>query len=464
MKTKSSEQKSPEVNPKSGKVVAKLKYGKTDVRYWQEQIYKPEFKQDGKTLESPDYAVRIQHRGKREFFLLRTSNAAAAAAKAKDIYSTLIGAGRDAALEKFKPEMQRRSISTVGDFLSELKQHWDGKTRTFEVYCRCFRSIVSQIFEIDGGKARYDYVTGGRDKWIAKINQVKLEKVTPAEVNKWRISFVKRAGANPVKQRRARITCNSLIRQAKSLFRADLLAHVALHKPDVQPFEGVAFYPRESQRYHSRIDVESMIQEAQTELPTEQFKIFILAAMAGLRRNEIDKLQWSAFHWSKGIIRIEATEAGDLKSADSAGDVPIDPEPLALFRGWKARSTSPFVIEGGNGESISTEAGYFHYRAESHFNKLTAWLRAKGITANKPLHELRKEFGSQICAKNGIYAASRMLRHADIALTAQHYLDTIARVTFGMGGLLETPDNVVSIEQPPTPEKQTAPKVSKAHS
>lgn len=43
-----------------------------------------------------------------------------------------------------------------------------------------------------------------------------------------------------------------------------------------------------------------------------------------------------------------------------------------------------------------------------------------GITAIKPLHELRKEFGSQLCAKYGIYAASRMLRHADIAITAQH--------------------------------------------
>jgi hypothetical protein len=57
----------------------------------------------------------------------------------------------------------------------------------------------------------------------------------------------------------------------------------------------------------------------------------------------------------------------------------------------------------------------------------------KGVTAVKPLHELRKEFGSQLCAKYGTYAASRMLRLADIAITAQHYLDQKERVTFGMG-------------------------------
>jgi hypothetical protein len=86
--------------------------------------------------------------------------------------------------------------------------------------------------------------------------------VTPDKVNKWRIAFVKKADGNPVKQRRARITCNSLMRQAKSLFSAELLAHVAVHKPDKLPFAGVAFYERESMRYRSRVDIEELIQGA----------------------------------------------------------------------------------------------------------------------------------------------------------------------------------------------------------
>jgi len=55
---------------------------------------------------------------------------------------------------------------------------------------------------------------------------------------------------------------------------------------------------------------------------------------------------------------------------------------------------------------------------------------------------LRKEFGSQLCAKYGIYAASRMLRHADIRVTAEHYLDTKERTPIGLGNLLAIPDNV----------------------
>jgi len=214
-----------------------------------------------------------------------------------------------------------------------------------------------------------------------------------------------------------------------------------MHQPDKLPFDGVAFYKRESMRYHSKVDIEALIPDAMRELPQEQLKIFLLATMAGLRRGEIDKLQWQAFHWKEGIIRIETTEHSALKTSDSAGDVPIDKELAALFRGWHAKVTAGLFVIEADGEP-RTDTSYAHYRAQRHFDALMKWLRARGVTAIKPLHEMRKEFGSQLCAKYGIYAASRMLRHADIAITAQHYLDQKERVTFGMGNLLLMPNNV----------------------
>src|SRR5436190_9431906 len=259
---KSSEQDRAEVNKRSGQEVAKQNFGKTDARYWHDVIFKPIYTRDGKTRCVEDWAARIQWRGRRETFNLKTSNKTAAAAKAKKIYTTLVGAGWDAALEKFKPEMARKSVSTVGDFLTELRDHWSGKPKTFEDYCRSFRTILSQIFGIKGGREKFDYLNGGRAAWLAKIDRIKLADVTPDKVNKWRIAFVKKAGGSPVKQRRARITCNSLMRQAKNLFSPDLLTYVNLHKPDKLPFDGVAFYERESQRYRSKIDIETLIQAA----------------------------------------------------------------------------------------------------------------------------------------------------------------------------------------------------------
>jgi integrase len=440
----------------SGQEVANRNFGKTDVRYWQDAIFKPTYSKAGKTWCIEHWAARIQWRGQRELFNLKTSNKAAAAAKAKEIYTTLVGAGWAKALEKFKPEMARKSVSSVGDFLNELRAHWSGKPKTFEDYCRSFRTILSQIFGVNGGREKFDYLKGGRDAWVAKIDRIKLADVTPDKVNKWRIDFVRKAGGNPVKQRRARITCNSLMRQAKSLFASELLRHVAMHKPDKLPFDGVAFYKRESMRYQSKVDVEALISDAIRELPQEQLKIFLLATMVGLRRNEIDKLQWEAFQWRKGVIRIETTEHSTPKTSDSAGDVPIDKELAALFLGWHAKATNLFVIEAD--VEPRTDTSYAHYRAQSYFDALIKWLKSKGVTAIKPLHEMRKEFGSQLCAKYGIYAASRALRHADIAITAQHYVDQKERVTFGMGNLLVMPGNVT----PMPPAKPTGAKSATA--
>ena len=133
---KTSKQIQSVINKKSGQEVAKHGFGKTDARYWHEVIFKPIYMRDGKTRCVEGWAARIQWRGRRELFNLKTPNKTAAAAKAKDIYTTLVGAGWDAALQKFKPEMQRKAVSTVGDFLTELRGHWSGKPKTFEDYCR----------------------------------------------------------------------------------------------------------------------------------------------------------------------------------------------------------------------------------------------------------------------------------------------------------------------------------------
>src|SRR6266404_4923480 len=92
----------------SGQEVAKCNFGKTDVRYWQEAIFKPTYSKGGKTLCIEHWAARIQWRGQRELFNLKTSNKAAAAAKAKDIYATLAGTGWPTTLARFKPEMERK--------------------------------------------------------------------------------------------------------------------------------------------------------------------------------------------------------------------------------------------------------------------------------------------------------------------------------------------------------------------
>ena len=92
-------------------------------------------------------------------------------------------------------------------------------------------------------------------------------------------------------------------------------------------------------RYQRNFDVKDLIRAAQDELPRELFKAFLLAMMAGLRRNEVDKLEWSAFDWEKGIVSIEATQFFSLKNEDSTGEVEVDPQVMELFRGWRASAS-----------------------------------------------------------------------------------------------------------------------------
>jgi integrase len=293
-----------------------------------------------------------------------------------------------------------------------------------------------------GGRSTTTAAAAGK-RGLRKVHDVKLADITPERVQKWKIGFLRRAGSDPMKQRAARISCNSLMRQAKSLFAPDMLKFIHLDLSGALPFEGVKFEPRQSMRYRSSFEVEKIIQEAQSELPAERLKIFLLAILAGLRRNEIDKLEWKAFRWNAGVIRIEATSYFRPKSENSTGDVEVDPELLNLFRGFNARAKGSFVIESL--VEARPAATYAHYRRQREFKALTKWLRGNGVTGGRPLHILRKEYGSQICAKHGIYAASHALRHADIAITSQHYLDRKRRATPGMGHLLAIPDNVISL-------------------
>jgi integrase len=415
-------------------------FPKTDIRFWQNSVFRQPYTVGGARRLTKEWYARIQFQGRRHFFPLGTSNKAAAAAKARDIYLSLMVSGWEITLRRLKASStsaKKLSLEggTVGDFLAELKEKCDLKPKTLEGYAVALRKIVADIFGHGHGRGGG---SGTRAMWRQEVESTKLTELTPAKVQKWKLSFVTNAGDDPVSQRAARISANSFLRRAKSLFAPSVTKHLEqVVLPAPPPFDGVELYRRTSMRYHSSFDVVSLIEAAKKELARsapEQFKVFLLAVMAGLRRREIDTLEWTAFRWDGGTIRIEPTKWFHPKSDDSIGDVEIDPELVEVFREYRARSRGTFVIESRVMPRL--DAKWEHYRCTSIFENLIAWLQAKGVKTNTPLHTLRKEFGSRVAAEHGIYAASRLLRHADITTTAQHYLDKKKRVTSGLGRLL----------------------------
>jgi integrase len=436
---------------------------KTDLRYWKDHVFKPTYTRGGTRHEAPNWAVYIQHRGRRHKWSLSTPNREAAAAKARDIFLSLQATGWEATIQKYRPKLvEKKSDATVGQFIEEVKAKADLDAKTIEGYCKAFRTIVARAFGVEGGKQKFDYHKGGHEKWLADVNGVRLAALTPSRLQEWKRAFLAQAKRDPLSQRQAKVSVNSFIRRARSLFSPEIVRNLAIELPNPLPFTGIAFEPRQSLKYRSSFDVLELIREARSDLSEsdpELFKIFLLAVMVGLRRQEIDLLEWQAFRWDSGVIRIEPTRYFHPKSEDSIGDVAIDPELMEIFRGYRARAESEFVIESSR--EPKPDVLYQYYRCQDAFEKLTKWLRKHGVRTNKPLHTLRKEYGSQINAIHGIHAASRALRHADIRVTNEYYTDSRVRVTPGMGHLLkeqpsgedEPDDKIAHITTAPNQEK-----------
>jgi integrase len=425
-------------NSKTKPKISQAPRSKTHVGYWEQVIFQ--------RRPGGNWCAQIGYGGRQQKISLRTPVKSAAAARARDFYLALITKGWSEALAELKPErmpIPPADASTVGDFLEELKATADIRPKTLEGYAVALRKIVADAFAIDGGKAKFDYRSGGRQKWIDRVHAVKLTALTPEVVQKWKRAFIDRAGDDPIRSRAAKISVNSFLRRAKSLFAPDATKHLTrVQLPSPLPFEKVKFEPRQSMRYRSTINVKELTSAAREELAQADppaFLAFLLALGAGLRRMEIDRLEWSAFRWNENVIRIEPTQHLVVKTEHSIGDVPVDPELMSIMRGFHAKARSSFVIESDN--LPRPRATFENYRAQHVFERLSAWLRTKGVTAQKPIHELRKESGSMVNRKHGLTAAKDFLRHADIAITAAHYIDRPRMATSGLGALLKATDD-----------------------
>jgi hypothetical protein len=312
--------------------------------------------------------------------------------------------------------VEKRTDVTVGEYIEAVTTKSLFTPKTMQSYAQALRKITGDI-------------AGAADR--GKRDAVKLHTLTPEKIESWRIEFIRRKATDPLKEKSARISASSFILRARSLFNVEVVARVRdiVELPEPVPFNGIKAECVRVARYRSTFNLAELLESAREELAAahpEQFKILLLGAMAGLRRNEIDVLPWSAFRWDEGVIRIETRQYYRPKSHNSEGDVCVDAELMELFRGYYARRASEFVIESDSAPP-PFDAPYGVYRCQEHMRPLLAWLRSKGVVSKTPLHCLRKQFGSEIHARYGLLTASEQLRHGGVAVTARHYIENKQR-------------------------------------
>jgi integrase len=433
-------------NKKSARRVQGVKavYSKSDARYW--SLNHRLFKWEG----SANYSFQLQYKGKRHAFSTGASDKALAAKIAAGIYSDFLKLGVEATLEKHRPKKDSLDrVATIGEWIDAAKKISSVNPTTFNCYAASLRLIAGQIGtgkKKKLSKSRFGPKSGGAAAYRDAINSLSLDILTLADIQKWRIAYEAK-GKTPFEKKSRRTSCNSTIRQARSLFAPKIVKFIPdLKLPSPLPFEDVEFFPKQNNKYFSKIDPEELLKKAQTELAAQNpaaFLAMLLALGAGLRKGEIDSLQWNQVDFDKGLVRVETTDKADLKTSDSRGEVDIDFGTVAILRGYRAKAKGLFVIESKNLNSGAQTWGR-QYRANGVFETLKSWLREQGVEARKPIHELRKELGSLVTRKYGIYAASRMLRHSSVATTEAHYTDLKSRPVINVGNWL-IPENVTPI-------------------
>jgi integrase len=152
-----------------------------------------------------------------------------------------------------------------------------------------------------------------------------------------------------------------------------------------------------------------------------------LALGGGLRRKEIDNLEWSHVSITNRTITILKPRFGRLKRDSSCGTVMLEKRFMDVLEDHGRHGRNGYVLFPDR--PAKPRSKNRSYRCKAEIFRVLEWLRQHGVETDKPLHTLRKEFGSNISKHKGIYAASASLRHSTIALTAKYYAHRKAEET-----------------------------------
>ncbi len=344
--------------------------GKPTTRRKRFDLFRPvSVKPDGRRIESPNWCVRFQHQGKRTCRTLGTADYRLATQRAKLFVASVRQQGwsRAAALP-----------SSQGSLTIE---------QLLEQFCRC--AVARGLRPRSIASARKDLRRITRE-----LGARRLSELTPEALQSW----IRDSRLKP-------ITLRAAIKNAAVVFSRPSLqslgmtdvpnpfAQLVRPKVDREPFTAP---PREW--------IQELMRQGIDELRGEPRLAFVLALGAGLRWGEIISLPWEEVQ--PGRVRISAEKAKGRR----ARLIPIGKRVQGVLE--RAR---------GQGTLIASSPTEVH-------DRLCTWLREHGVKDSKPVHYLRKCFGSLAVADHGIFIGSKLLGHASIGITASTYAGQVDKL------------------------------------
>jgi len=145
--------------------------------------------------------------------------------------------------------------------------------------------------------------------------------------------------------------------------------------------------------------------------------VYWLMRKAGLRNDEVQYLKWSWVDWQPdGTADLVLIKRDDWAPKGRSGRVPMRARMLRLIK----------AALGGEGEYVLPRTSPTDAYNVTHYG-INEFVRIYIPDGEKGAYNLRKEYGAQIAARDGIEVASRLLRHRDIQTTFNHYHNLINR-------------------------------------
>jgi integrase len=400
---------------KSGR--AAVGCGKDTARFWEGKVFQPVWRDEhGQRRKVPNYFVRLMIGGRREAVALNTADRLVAARKAAQLYSKIRAVGWDAALRDFDPERHTpRSAVTIGDAIKAINRA-DLRATTKHNYVNALRWFAARHVGFQATKKTFG--TKGSSVYRQEVEAVKLADLNQDAVRSIITRQISAAGEDANAGRSARISVVSFLRNARAALRAAERQGLVLLEP--KPFDGVERPSgANAPTYTSVIDAAKLVRQAKKQLSKDPlaYAAVLLAVGAGLRRGEIRNLRWRCVDKDGGRVLVLATGGWSPKTGESEQAVHVSAGLLHEL------------------ERFRTESDDFVSTPEA-LDRAVSWLRKMGLDAPKPLHLLRKEFGSLIAEQSDLFTASKALRHSSLAVTASVYVENRKRIAPDIGAML----------------------------
>jgi integrase len=333
--------------------------------------------------QNTHYYARFQARGKRYLWCTRTTDKRLAETRAK-VYREKAIAGQFHLTDLMKSANKMPSFAEVFNEYKGLPVRCNKSTRNKNI--ASFKIILAAVdmSETDG--------------------VMKLSKDTALA---WQRYCLKPAsnGAVDASQHASIATCNSRLRQARSLFSKRAMQFYTLKMPKerIADFMSVPLF---KENEHKRaLPTPQMLEAAEALLPGHKAEwcAYLLAKQAGLRAGEIEKAErsWLADNMIHvgGVTGAAETKSGKFRS------VPIGETVATILR--ESFPDHPFLCGDFPGQVVR--------------RKLPALLRECGFRMSDPTHSLRRWFGSWVYENYGASAARELLGHSSETVTMRHY-------------------------------------------